>query len=133
MVDHSKYDCMETRAIYRITCRRCTLGGREGGSYIGQSGRSLHARQAEHGAGVTNNSSTCPLVRHSEDHHPDDRLSPTDFMMSKLISCRDNMTRLVGEGEAIANQEAAGDLLWNSKGEYGRSKVIRWKPTVVQV
>ena len=133
MVDHSKHDCMDTGAINKITCRRCTLGGREGGSYIGQSGRSLHARQAEHGAGVTNNLITCPLVRHAGDQHPEEVLSPTDFIMSKLLSTKDNMTRLVGEGEAIANQEAAGDLLWNSKGEYGRSKVVRWKPTVIQV
>ena len=82
---------------------------------------------------MINTLSTRPLVRHAGDHNPEDKLSPTDFMMSKLMSTRDNMTRLVGEGEAIANQEATGDLLWNSKGEYGKSKIVEWKPTVVQV
>ena len=76
---------------------------------------------------------TCPLVRHSADNHPNADMSPTDFQMVKILSTKDNMTRLIGEGEAISNQEAEGELLWNSKGEYGRSKVIRWTPTVSQI
>ena len=133
MVDHTKHDCMDTGAIYKISCKLCTLGDKQGGSYIGQSGHTLHARQSEHGAGVKNSLSTCPLVRHAADQHPEENITPADFLMKKLMSTKDNMTRLIGEGEAISNQEAEGYLLWNSKGEYGKSKVVRWTPTVSQI
>ena len=53
--------------------------------------------------------------------------------MKRLMSTRDNMTRLIGEGESIAEQEKEGSKLWNSKGEYGKSKLIRWTQTVTQI
>ena len=134
MVDHKKYDCMSTNIVYQIGCKQCALDPHNTqGSYIGQSGRSMHARQLEHGSGLRKDHASCPLTRHMRDIHPGSNLTPRDFQMKRLMSTRDNMTRLIGEGESIAEQEKEGSKLWNSKGEYGKSKLIRWTQTVTQI
>ena len=49
------------------------------------------------------------------------------------MKAKDNMSRLIGEEELIAKHEDQGDKLWNSKGEFGKSKLIRWSQTVSQI
>ena len=141
MVD-PKFDCMNTGCIYRITCKLCPGDQgdpRSSGYYLGQSGRTLHARQAEHARGILTSARTCPMVRHAMDKHNSTQLTPEDFTMSKLRRTKDNMTRLLGEGHYIA--EAGGPsqggsqqgALWNSKGEFGKGKLIRWTQQVDSV
>ena len=136
MVDHTKFDCMDTNSVYRITCKKCPFNSRnmkDQQQYLGQSGRTLHARQTEHAQGLRNASRTCPLVRHALDTHQGDTLTLGDFTMSRIMSAKDNMTRLLGEGEEISKAELAGSKLWNSKGEYGRAKLVRWTQTVERI
>ena len=136
MVDHTKYDCMDSNLVYRITCNRCSFNIKEirdQQQYLGQSGRSMHARQAEHAQGLKNGSTSCPLVRHVMDQHQGDKPSLDTFTMYKVMTTKDNMTRLLGEGEEIGKAEAGGSMLQNSKGEYGRAKLIRWKQTVDRI
>ena len=99
------------------------------GHYRGQSGRSMHSRMAEHVQGLKSKKMTCPLYRHRLQNHKDEEDDPT-FVMKKLAKPRSNMERLVTEAEVIAEDEEQGVHLWNNKSEYGRSKLIRWKPTV---
>ena len=82
---------------------------------------------------LKNGTRTCPLVRHVVAEHQGDRFSLENFTMSKVMAAKDNMSRLLGEGEEIGKAEAGGSKLWNSKGEYGRTKLIRWKQTVEMV
>ena len=134
MVDHEKYDCMETNSIYRITCKHCPAQGDHQQLYIGQSGRSMHARQSEHASGITRGCMSCPLVRHAKDSHRDqNQLTPLDFKMERVMRAKDNMGRLIGEGETIAKHEEQGSNLWNSKAEYGKGKLVRWTQTVSQI
>ena len=52
------------------------------------------------------------------------------FQMEKLAKPRSNMERLIYEAEIISQDESNGVQLWNSKSEYGKTKIIRWKPTM---
>ena len=134
MVNHGKTDCMETGCIYKISCNRCSEVVKESKEmYLGQSGRSLHARQQEHAQGLTNSKITCPLVRHNRDTHTGVQLTLKDFTMDKVMSTKDNMTRMIGEGQTISDAEEGGCKLWNSKGEFGKSKLIRWTQQVENV
>ena len=99
------------------------------GHYRGQSGRSLHSRMAEHMQGLKGKKMTCPLYRHRLRQHPNDNEDP-QFQMEKLAKPRSNMERLIFEAEIISQDESNGVQLWNSKSEYGKTKIIRWKPTM---
>ena len=55
--------------------------------------------------------------------------------MNKHLQIKDNQTRLLGEGQHIADAgglESQGTL-FNSEGGYGRAKLIRWTQIVDQV
>ena len=133
MVD-PKQDCMSTNCVYRITCNLCPSNNpKDQAIYIGQSGRSLHARQAEHQQGITKSATTCPMVRHVSDSHAGLTVTPGSFTMNKIRGSKDNMSRMLGEGEEIKIAEANGSKLMNSKGEFGKTKLIRWTQTVSQV
>ena len=140
MVD-PEFDCMDTGCIYRITCNICqgdAGDSRRFGYYLGQSGRSLHARQTEHARRILTGAKTCPMVRHAIDNHHSAQLQPKDFTMTKLKKTRYNMTRLLGEGHYIAeagglSQGDSGDKLWNSKSEFGKGKLVRWTQQVDRV
>ena len=104
----------------------------DAGEYRGQSGRSLHARMLEHTAGVRSKKMSCPLYRHRLEHHQGDDSDPS-FTMKKTASSRTNMERLIQESEFIGDGDEEGAKLWNSKTEYGKSKLIRWAPTMSYV
>ena len=93
---------------------------------MGQTGGTIHRREKEHLQGLTRGEWKCPLYRHSQEHHPD---GPPQFKMEKIASARSNIQRLVHEAELIANHDESGTKLWNQKGEYGRSKLVRLKPS----
>ena len=83
----------------------------------------------EHTAGLRAKKLTCPLYRHKLEHHTDDDIDP-NFTMKKTSVSRTNMERLIQESESIGDGSENGIQLWNSKAEYGRSKLIRWAPTM---
>ena len=93
----------------------------------------MHARQEEHAKGLLKGCTNCPLVRHNRDMHTGVNLEPKDFTMVKVMGTRDNMTRLIGEAQTIADAEEQGCNLWNSKGGFGKSKLIRWTQQVENV
>ena len=120
-------DCMQTGCNYTVKCQTCQENSSiDPGEYRGQSGRSLHARMSEHLAGLKAGNKTCPLYRHKLDKHPNG--DDPKFIMKKTLSSRTNMERLIQEAELIGDGEASGITLWNNKSEYGKSKLIRWKP-----
>ena len=47
-----------------------------------------------------------------------------------MSSSKTNMERLIQESELIGDANDVGVKLWNSKTEYGKSKLIRWAPTM---
>ena len=124
MVD-TKSDCMDSNLIYTIKCSKCQDDDQKG-LYVGQTGGSIHRRQKEHLQGLKRGDWKCPLFRHSQEHHPEGHLQ---FKMKKIHTARSNMERLVHEAEMIANKSDSGVKLWNQKGEYGRSKIVRLKPS----
>ena len=137
MVD-GKYDCMDTGCVYRVNCELCkdadTSGDlRDHGLYIGQSGRSLHARQLDHSRGISSNKDTCPMVRHFKDQHRDLKPELNHFKMTRIMKSKDNMSRLLGEAENIQLEMKKGTKLWNSKAEFGKNRVVRWTAQVEQM
>ena len=134
---------MTANTTYVIKCKKCTQTGAENsvrnipdlrnipeGQYRGQTGRSMHSRMLEHMRGLKSKSGTCPLYRHSQESHEDDEETPT-FIMEKSRKARNNLDRLAIESEEIYNGDNDKNVkLWNSKSEYGKTKLIRWQPTL---
>ena len=103
------------------------------GEYRGQTGRTLHSRMAEHIRGLKSKSSHCPLYRHYQETHKEDNQEP-EFVMEPSRSTRSNLERLATEAEEIGEGDDDKNItLWNSKSEYGKSKLIRWQSTVSYV
>ena len=98
------------------------------GQYRGQTGRTMHSRMAEHVRGLRAKNKSCPLFRHKEDYHKD--IEPK-FIMKPSIKTKGNLNRLATEAEQIGDGEDDKNVtLWNSKSEYGKSKLVRWRPTL---
>ena len=92
-------------------------------SYFGQSGRSMHARAAEHAAGLRNQNPACPLTKHALEYHANDPTLP-QHKMKLLKVCKGNVARLLTESQTIEDQDDA--ILLNSKTEYGKNKPVRF-------
>ena len=97
---------------------------------MGQSGTTLHRRMVSHRSGLKSksNKSMGVLKKHMLESH--DNETP-DFSMKILKGARSNLKRLVKEGTLIkeAEEKEPGSLM-NSKGEWGRSKLVRFVTTV---
>ena len=98
--------------------------GRTTTCYIGQTGRTLHARSKNHFDGLRKGDPKCPLFKHVVNSHNSDR-NPNLFQIKKLCSSRTNLHRLISESEYIQNNVSNG--LMNSKSEYRNTKIIRMK------
>ena len=62
-------------------------------------------------------------------HHANANSMP-DFEMKKFRKPRSIMERLVLESEIIGQDDDNGIPIWNNKAEYGRNKLVRWKPSL---
>ena len=74
---------------------------------------------------------SCPLCRHKEICHRD---SDPKFIMKPTVHTKGNLHRLATKSEQIG--EGDDDKLvklWDSKSEYDRAKLVRWKPTLEYV
>ena len=101
------------------------------GQYRGQTSRSMHSRMAEHMRGLKSKNNSCPLYRHKEDCHKN---GDPKFTMKPTVKTKGNLHRLATESEQIGEGDDDKSVrLWNSKSEYGRSKLVRWKPTLEYV
>ena len=90
--------------------------------YIGQSGRTMHARLRNHIDGLRRGDNKCPLYKHTQMSHDGSKDSSL-FIAKKLTSSRTNLHRLISESEHIQNNHSEG--LMNSKSEYRGTKIIR--------
>ena len=136
--------CMATSVCYKIACNKCDpkqkqgsrpsgtptqvrAGSRRRVKYLGQSGTSTHRRMKSHRDGLKSKSTkTISVLRkHRQDHH--DPSEKPNFRMEVLSKHRTVLQRLVTEDCLIQEHELKepGSLM-NSKGEYGRSKMIRF-------
>ena len=87
----------------------------------------MHARQKNHAEALVRKDNKNPLVKHVQTDHHNDSEAP-NFSMSKLSNHRNNLSRFISEGIWI--DKSNQDLLLNSKGEWGRGKVIRMTSTI---
>ena len=125
-------DCMRQNIVYQITCQEpdCSDKDDRKNLYIGQSGRSSHARAREHHRGLINKDPRCPLTKHSDEYHPLMTDIPS-FIMKTVKGCRGNIDRLLTESQKIDTHDDRN--LMNSKMEYGTNKMVRFRPTVDRV
>ena len=128
-----EHDCMDQNTVYQIKCQEpdCLDSLDRRNLYIGQSGRSMHARGKEHARGLLKDDQKCPLTKHKEDFHPDIQNQPK-FLMERIRKCRGNIERLLTESQKIGSNDTP-DRLMNSKMEYGKNKMIRYRPTIDRV
>ena len=88
---------------------------------------------SEHMRGLRSKSKSCPLYRHQIDTHKDDIDEP-EFVMKQSMKTKGNLHRLATEAEQIGDgDDCPKTILWNSKAEYGKSKLVRWSPTMSYV
>ena len=107
------------------------VAGARRSRYVGQSGTTIHRRMVSHRAGLKSKSEkTIQVLRkHMLDvHTPQDQ---PEFQMKVIDNARSNLKRLVKEGTLIreVEREDPGSLM-NSKGEWGRSKLVRFTASV---
>ena len=131
-----KQDCSKMGVTYTVECNECIkpsptrrssviAGRRRASKYIGNTGRSCHARGLEHSKAVKSHNKKNPLVKHMIECH--EGTNP-GFCMKILDGHKTNLSRLVSEGLMISKEEP--EALMNSKSEWGRGKTIRFTPTV---
>ena len=125
---------MDANVVYSIRCLSCKEDNidkmKEIGQYRGQTGRTMHSRMKEHEAGLGAKKMSCPLYRHQLDRHKD---NIPRFEMEKVKKTSSNIERLILEAEVISKDQDDGWKNWNSKSEYGKSKLIRWRPDMSYV
>ena len=68
-------------------------------------------------------------VKCDEDKNNDEDVP--EFIMLPSRKTRGNLHRLATESEEICEGDDDNKIqLWNSKSEYGKTKIVRWKPTL---
>ena len=153
-------DCNTMSAVYAITCNSCkerlevspsqlspasratwSAGRRRAppsaralnqcSQYIGQTGRTLHARSVEHKKGVNRGDVKCPLVKHQEQHHTGEYVS---FTMDLARRVQGNMSRMIWEGLMIEKKNllSSSSSVMNSRAEWGRGRLVRINTRVDQ-
>ena len=111
-------------SCYEIKCKRCEgddgeiQGVRK--RYIGQSGTSAHRRMLSH---MSKTDSV--MAKHQGEYHEGE---VKEFEMKVLKVSRSVLDRLVSEGQLIARaeKETPGSLM-NGRGEYNKSKMVRFE------
>ena len=137
-----------TSACYQIKCLRCQRSGPgddEGGLgdqdikaegeprryvYIGQTGTTVHRRMLGHLA-----KGDSVLARHRTEYHLDQEIQePQELEMKVLQVHKLLLERLVSEGCLIASRDKLEPgALMNGRGEFQKSKQVRFEPTVQRV
>ena len=104
-----------------------TAGARRKSKYIGQSGTSLHRRMRSHTGGLKSKSTKTVSVLKKHQLEAHDQAHTLNFRMEIINQSRTVLQRLVTEGCLIEAHEIEDPgILMNSKGEYGRSKLVRF-------
>ena len=133
--------CSVVGSNYIITCIGCNprgvsdqrqRGSKDKSKYLGQNGTSLHKRMRSHlggikGAGV--------LGKHIREHHEGNTEGARSlFVMKHEVGARTVLDRLVKEGTRINNVETNNpNWLMNSRGEWGKGKMVRFEPKITRI
>ena len=97
--------------------------------YIGQSGRSMHARSHEHIQAVDRKDKKNALYKHILHAHKDQ--PQPKFVMEQISSHKTNLHRLISEGIYIEKEsEDNPNSILNSRSEWGRTKLVRINPNI---
>ena len=121
---------MSEQVTYKIDCITCNSSNTPPDPnntpqiYIGQSGRSIHARMSDHLKGVKNGKGDCPLYKHQLEKHLGSR-DHSNFEMKIIEKFRKNMQRLLNESHNIIKHNTTHKLM-NSKSEYSKNKIVRY-------
>ena len=145
-------DCSKVNTCYQICCQTCDnkedirrppdsqkveiVAGRRRVKpvvqYIGQTGRSLHARASEHLKGMKRGDKQNPLSKHIRETHQNEIDKP-EFIMRVISTHKTNLHRLISEGIHIEKgRELTPEGILNSKTEWGAGKQIRFTPATVK-
>ena len=118
-----KFDCSTTNITYQLTCNKCEAENKTDTrhTYIGSSGKSLHARGFEHQKDVDGNKKSNSMAKHMENIHDGINVGFTAKVIKRHKSC---MTRLIDESIRIEHGEESVGLA-NSKSEWGAGNLVR--------
>ena len=125
--------CSAVSTCYEIMCKECQ-GEVEGGQgtkryhYIGQSGTSVHRRMLSH---LSKKDSV--IWKHQGEYHGGNK-ELKEVEMKVLKVSKGVLDRLVSEGQLIgkAERDTPGTLM-NGKGEFAKSKLVRFEVTTQRV
>ena len=117
MQDAKGGNCFRKSLVYCTTCTLCLKEGKTT-QYIGESGRSLQERYAEHVADATKKAPTSHMETHRAEHHPHVEDASSIFKVKVISHENSSLVRQVKE--AVLIQEHGQNMLLNDKYEYNR-------------
>ena len=110
--------CKIRSLVYQNKCKLCECDGKVVG-YIGETGRTMPERTAEHHTDALNREKSSHIRQHIVTDHPEQLENLLDlFMMTSLKSCSSALQRQVREAVEIASDSSHS--LLNNKEEYSR-------------
>ena len=143
-------DCTQVGICYQVTCNTCeeevidrapsdrqraqVVAGRRRSrpvvQYIGQSGRTLHARADEHQQAIKRHDEKNAMYKHVITKH--EGQDTPKFTLKAISKHKTNLARLIMEGIHIEKGRISSpDSILNSKSEWGAGKQIRFTPTMI--
>ena len=90
----------------------------------------MHCRMSEHMEGLKGRKPGNPLWKHHLEEHKDD--GEPEFKMNLVSTHRRNFPRMIAEGIKIEKEGNIGEV-FNSRSEFGRTKVVRFTPEILRV
>lgn len=91
-------------------------------NYVGQSGRSIHARMVNHRDKIRRQDPDHPITKHHREYHEQDDPVPT-VTIKKISSHRSNLNRRITEGLVIEKQDERNSM--NGRNEWNSSGIVR--------
>ena len=127
-------DCKRRNIMYESVCAECNkeeTGGKKAskmeefktmaGMYVGETGRSIFERAAEHRQDAEGHKLDSHMYKHWKTIHPEMK-DPPVFRMKVVASFKDALTRQVSDSVRI---DLRGENVLNSKTEYSRCSLPR--------
>ena len=110
-------ECSRRSVVYKTTCMTCM---REGtcSEYIGETGRCLRERMAEHTRDASNKDPKSHMETHRVECHPETEKAEDLFAVKVVKTTQSALERQISE--AVLISEYSGDRLLNDKFEYSR-------------
>ena len=108
--------CMKKGGVYKITCLICKTQGRNV-VYVGETGRTLWYRGAEHFRAIEKYYEESPLIELHRSIHPD---APRQFQMKPIGIPKTNLMRQVAKAHDITKARINSEVM-NRRGEWGQN------------